>query len=138
MVERSVNVREVLNGIFDILSTGCQWQALARDLPPKSTVQTILSCGTGTAHWNVSIMRSMWRCVSRKGVKQVPRWRSSTADCERRAKSGAWLDRAGYDAGKKIEGRKRHILVDTLGLLLNVVVQPDDVQDRDGAVHLLR
>jgi putative transposase len=53
-------------------------------------------------------------------------------------KGGAWLDRAGYDAGKKIKGRKRHILVDTLGLLLNVVVQPDDVQDRDGAVHLLR
>jgi transposase len=44
----------------------------------------------------------------------------------------------GYDAGKKIKGRKRHILVDTLGLLLNVVVHPADVQDRDGALHLLR
>jgi transposase len=44
----------------------------------------------------------------------------------------------GYDAGKKIKGRKRHILVDTLGLLLSVVVHPADVQDRDGAFHLLR
>ncbi len=44
----------------------------------------------------------------------------------------------GYDAGKKIKGRKRHILVDTVGLLLNVVVHPADVQDRDGAFHLLR
>ena len=51
---------------------------------------------------------------------------------------GSWLDPSGYDAGKKIKGRKRHILVDTLGLLLNVVVHPADIQDRDGAFHLLR
>jgi transposase len=48
------------------------------------------------------------------------------------------LDASGYDAGKKIKGRKRHILVDTLGLLLNVVVLPADIQDRDGAFELLR
>jgi transposase len=60
------------------------------------------------------------------------------ANSQRLAKRGAWLDPSGYDAGKKIKGRKRHILVDTLGLLLNVVVHPADVQDRDGALHLLR
>ena len=59
-------------------------------------------------------------------------------DGQRLAKRGSWLDPSGYDAGKKIKGRKRHILVDTLGLLLNVVVHPADVQDRDGAFHLLR
>jgi transposase len=48
------------------------------------------------------------------------------------------LDPSGYDAGKKIKGRKRHILVDTLGLLLSVVVHPADIQDRDGAFQLLR
>jgi transposase len=48
-------------------------------------------------------------------------------------KKGASLDPSGYDAGKKVTGRKRHILVDTLGLLLNVVVHPADMQDRDGA-----
>ncbi len=53
-------------------------------------------------------------------------------------KGGSWLDPSGYDAGKKVKGRKRHILVDTLGLLLNVVIHPADVQDRDGALHLLR
>src|SRR5262249_13612471 len=51
------------------------------------------------------------------------------ANREGYAKRGAWLDPSGYDAGKKIKGRKRHILVDTLGLLLNVVVHPADVQD---------
>src|SRR5271170_89901 len=59
------------------------------------------------------------------------------ADCQGRSKRGSWLDPSGYDAGKKVKGRKRHILVDTLGLLLNVVVHPADVQDRDGAFHLL-
>jgi transposase len=59
-------------------------------------------------------------------------------DCEGRSKRGASLDPSGYDAGKKIKGRKRHILVDTLGLLLNVVVHCAGVQDRDGAFHLLR
>jgi transposase len=54
------------------------------------------------------------------------------------SKRGSSLDPSGYDAGKKVKGRKRHILVDTLGLLLNVVVHPADVQDRDGAFHLLR
>ena len=49
-------------------------------------------------------------------------------------KGGPGLDASGYDAGKKIKGRKRHILVDTLGLLLNVVVHPADIQDRDGAL----
>ena len=51
---------------------------------------------------------------------------------------GLWPDPQGFDAGKKVTGRKRHILVDTLGLLLSVSVQPADVQDRDGARDLLR
>ena len=54
------------------------------------------------------------------------------------SKRGSALDPQGFDAGKKVTGRKRHILVDTLGLLLNVVVHPADVQDRDGARELLR
>ena len=53
-------------------------------------------------------------------------------------KGGASLDPQGFDAGKKVTGRKRHILVDTLGLLLSVIVHPADVQDRDGARELLR
>ena len=51
---------------------------------------------------------------------------------------GASLDPSGYDAGKKVLGRKRHVLTDTLGLLLGVVVHPANVQDRDGAEALLR
>src|SRR5689334_13418422 len=99
---------------------------------------TIWNCGTGMAPWSASIMRSTLRCASRKGVKRARRWRSSTRRQRKALKKGSSLDPSGYDAGKKIKGRKRHILVDTLGLLLNVVVHPADVQDRDGALHLLR
>ena len=48
-----------------------------------------------------------------------------------------FIDPPGYDAGKKIKGKKRHLLVDTLGLILNAVVHPADIQDRDGAVLVL-
>jgi len=58
-------------------------------------------------------------------------------DGARRLKRGASLDPSGYDAGKKTPGRKRHILVDTLGLLLNVFVASGDIQDRDAAIPLL-
>src|SRR5712672_3111938 len=56
---------------------------------------------------------------------------------EKRRKRGAFIDPHGYDAGKKIKGKKRHILVDTLGLLLHAIVHPADIQDRDGGVPVM-
>src|SRR5437588_2633918 len=92
----------------------------------------ISCCGIGTARWSASITRSMLRPASGKDVKRARRLRSSTARAPRRLKRGSALDPQGFAAGKKVIGRKRHILVDTRGLLLNVVVRPADVQDRDG------
>ena len=56
---------------------------------------------------------------------------------EKRRKRGPYIDPHGYDAGKKIKGKKRHLLVDTLGLLLHAIVHPADIQDRDGGLLLL-
>jgi hypothetical protein len=56
---------------------------------------------------------------------------------EKSGKGGAWIDPPGYDSGKKIKGKKRHILVDTLGLLLHAIVHGADIQDRDGGIMLL-
>ena len=58
-------------------------------------------------------------------------------ECEERGKRGASIDPSGYDAGKKIKGKKRHVLVDTVGLLLHAVVHPADIQDRDGGILVL-
>src|SRR5207344_2346182 len=56
---------------------------------------------------------------------------------EKLGKRGACIDPHGYDAGKKIKGKKRHILVDTVGLLLHAIVHPADIQDRDGGVYVM-
>jgi transposase len=135
----SVNVREVLNGIFYVLRTGCQWRALPKDLPPKSTVHDYLELWD----WDGTLERihhALYGAVreqeGREASPTVAIIDSQTAKGGQKGGLGSIL--RGYDAGKKIKGRKRHILVDTLGLLLNVVVHPADVQDRDGAFHLLR
>jgi transposase len=57
--------------------------------------------------------------------------------CEERGKRGAQPDASGFDAGKQVKGKKRHVLVDTLGLLLHAIVHPANVQDRDGGIALL-
>ena len=59
------------------------------------------------------------------------------SECKRRGKRGACIDPSGYDAGKKIKGKKRHILVDTVGLLVHAIVHPANIQDRDGGVLVL-
>jgi len=56
---------------------------------------------------------------------------------EERRKRGAQIDPPGFDAGKKIKGKKRHILVDSIGLLLNAIIHPADIQDRDGGVLVM-
>jgi transposase len=132
---REVNVREVLNAIFYVLSTGCQWAALPKDLPQRARRTLISCCGSGTARWSAFTMRSMWRRGSAKAARRARRPRSSTARAPRPLKRG--LHARPASAGKKVTGRKRHILVDTLGLLLNVVVHSADVQDRDGAPLVL-
>jgi transposase len=93
--------------------------------------------GPGMARWRASITRSMWRYASRRGGRRVRPRQSSTARASRARKKGALLDPQGFDAGKKITGRKRHILVDTFGLLLSVAVHPANIQDRDGVALVL-
>src|ERR1700680_2294062 len=56
---------------------------------------------------------------------------------QERGKRGAWIDPHGYDAGKKIKGKKRHILVDTQGLLMHALVHSADIQDRDGGALVM-
>ena len=134
-----MNVRDVLNGIFYVLWTGCQWKAMPKDLPPKSTVHDYLEL------WNWDgtlehIHHALYVAVREQegGVKQVRRQRSSTSRPQRVPKKGGLARSFGLRRGQEVGGRKRHILVDTLGLLLSVVVHPADIQDRDGAFQLLR
>ena len=136
---RSVNVREVLNGIFYVLWTGCQWKALPKDLPPKSTVHDYLEFW----NWDGTLERihhALYVAVrEERGVEQSPTVAIINSQSATGAqKGGLGLILRATTRARRSRVAKRHILVDTLGLLLNVVVHPADIQDRDGALHLLR
>lgn len=135
---RTVNLREVLNAVFYVLWTGCQWGALPKDLPPKSTAHVYFALWD----WDGTLERihaALYVAVrEREGREASPSAAVLDSQSAKAAQKGGSQDPQGYDAGKKITGRKRHILVDTLGLLLSVDVLPADVQDRDGIGTLLR
>ncbi|SDB74686.1 Transposase DDE domain-containing protein [Belnapia rosea] len=89
------------------------------------------------ARSSASIMRFTCCAASRPDARPARRRRSSTARASRARKGGRCIDPPGYDAGKKIKGKKRHVLVDTQGLLMQAVVHAANIQDRDGGVLLM-
>ena len=129
--KRRVAIREVINGVMYILSTGCQWRALPKDLPPRSTVHDYL----GLWNWDGTLDR-IHHALYLKCREKAAREASPTAciidsqSVKSAEKGGARIDSHGFDAGKLIKGKKRHVLVDTQGLLLHGIVTAADVQDR--------
>jgi putative transposase len=132
---RELSARQILNAIFYVLKTGCQWRQLPRDVPPWSAVYDDFRRWRGDGTWTRIHDTLRARLRQRNGRHKHP----SAAGLDRQSvKTTAVPGKRGDDAGKKINGRKRHILVDTLGLLLVVLVTTASVQDRDGARQLLR
>jgi putative transposase len=135
---RTVDIREIINGIMYILSTGCQWRYIPRDLPPKSTLYDYL------VRWNeddtlVMIHYALYQ-LCREKLQREPSPTACIIDSQSvksTEKGGPNIDPSGYDAGKKIKGKKRHILVDTVGLVLHAIVHPANIQDRDGGAMLI-
>ena len=131
---REVNLREIVQAIFYILSTGCQWRALPREFPPYSTVQGYFYAWRDTGRWH-RIVRALVRQARRQlGCKPKPT--AAIIDSQSASTTQAGGPR-GFDPGKRVHGRKRHIVTDTNGLLLAVHVHPANVQDVHGAVPLL-
>ena len=127
--------RMILNAIFYLNRTGCQWSMLPKDYPPKSTVFDYFSAWRQRGLWVERNDRLRVKVRVADGRKPSPTAAILDSQSVKGAEQGG--DAIGYDAGKKIGGRKRHLLVDTLGLLLGVGVTSASVQDRDGAVTLL-
>ena len=131
---RTADLREVMNAILYMASSGCQWRMLPKDLPPPSTVQRYFY------DWRDS---GLWRTISNHlvmaGRELEGREASPTAGVidSQSVKTSESGGICGFDAGKKIKGRKRHIVTDTLGLMVGLVVHGADVQDRDGAPEVL-
>jgi transposase len=136
--KRGVDVREVVNGAMYILSTGCQWRAIPKDLPPRSTIHDYL------VRWDEDgTLDRIHHALYVKCREMAEREASPTAaiidsqSVKSAEKGGASIDPHGYDAGKKIKGKKRHLLVDTQGLVLLALVHSAGIQDRDGGVLLM-
>jgi transposase len=131
---REVDLRKVVEAVLFILSTGCQWRALPREFPPYSTVQGYFYAWRDTGLWQ-RLVRALVRRARRK-LGRKPRPTAAVIDSQSAATTQAGGPR-GFDAGKRVHGRKRHIVTDTNGLLLAVHVHPANVQDVHGAVPLL-
>jgi len=131
---RRVNLREIINALLYLSRTGCQWRMLPHDLPPWETVYAYFSHWRGDGTWE-RLNREL-RIEVRVSEGKDPEPSAAIVDSQS-VKTTESSGTRGYDAGKKVNGIKRHIVVDTLGLILKVVVHTADIQDRDGARLLL-
>ena len=132
---RTHSLRDVLDAIFYVLKSGCHWRLLPHDFPPWSTVYY---------HFRRFQLRGLWslilkvlRAVERKRAGKDPQPTAAIMDSQSVKTVEESAHPSGYDAHKNVKGRKRHLLVDTLGLPLSIYVTSADVQDRVGARLLL-
>jgi putative transposase len=131
---RKTDMRRVLDALFYVARQGCTWRALPHDFPPWKTVYNYFQWFQWDGTWQRLVDTLRPRVREKAGRQPTP---SAAAIDSQSVKTAEGGQEIGTDGGKKVHGRKRHILVDTLGLLIGVVVTAANVDDARAAQEVL-
>jgi putative transposase len=132
---RRYELREIVNAILYLVKTGCQWRMLPNDFAPWQLVYYYFNTWKKHEVFEVIHESLVQQTRLKQGKKEQPT--VGIIDAQSVKSTLVSSESKGFDAGKRIKGIKRHIIVDTLGMVLAVIIQAASVQDRDGAMEVI-